>query len=129
MKRSKAREVALQLLYQHDLNKIVPREVIEQFVRDRLTDPDAALFCLGLYDGVTSEQAEIDRKLEMAATNWKLHRMTVVDRNVLRLGAYELLHGTEVGIAIDEAIKLAQRFGGANSGAFVNGVLDRVRQG
>jgi N utilization substance protein B len=107
MNRSKAREVVLQLLYQHDLNKGALRNVIEEFVRGRLGETDAAQFCLTLFDGVVNEQSDIDQKLEAAATNWRLQRMTVVDRNVLRLGAYELLHGTEPGIAIDEAIKLA----------------------
>src|SRR5436309_15268998 len=125
--RSRAREVALQLLYQRDLNPHVPRAEVEKFIRDRLSGGELAAFCLQLFDGVLAEGAEIDRKVQAAALNWRLPRMAVVDRNVLRLGAYELLHGTEPGVAINEAVELARRFGGPSSPAFVNGVLDRIR--
>ena len=129
-RRSRAREVALQLLYQRDLNPRVERQDIERFVRDRLRDPGLEPFALGLYDGVVSHAADIDRRLAGAAANWRLPRMAAVDRNVLRLGGYELLHtpDTPPGVALDEAIELARRYGSADSPAFVNGVLDRLRQ-
>jgi N utilization substance protein B len=130
-RRFRAREVALQLLFQHDLNpKPVPRPAIEQFARDRLTDDaEAAAFCLALYDGVTARRAEIDPKLSATAENWRLNRMLPVDRNVLRLGVYELLFdpaGQPVPVVIDEAIELARRFGSKDSPGFVNGILDRI---
>jgi N utilization substance protein B len=129
-RRSRAREVALQLLYQHDLNPDVARPVIERFVRDRLRDPGLDPFCLGLYDGVVGHVKEIDERLSAAAQNWRLPRMAVVDRNVLRLGAYELCFTPETpaSVTLDEAIELARRYGSAGSPAFVNGVLDRLRQ-
>jgi N utilization substance protein B len=129
-RRSRAREVALQLLFQRDLNKRIDRATLERFVRDRLRDETLVSFCLGLYDGVLAHQADIDRRLSEAAENWRLVRMAAVDRNVLRLGAYELLHTTETppNVALDEAITLARRYGSADSPAFVNGVLDRLRQ-
>jgi N utilization substance protein B len=129
-RRSRAREVALQLLFQRDLNAHVDRAVLERFVRDRLRDETLVPFCLGLYDGVAAHQADIDRRLSEAAENWRLARMAAVDRNVLRLGAYELLHtpDTPPNVALDEAIELARRYGSADSSAFVNGVLDRLRQ-
>ena len=129
-RRSRAREVALQLLYQRDLNPGVERGTLERFVRDRLRDPGLEPFALGLYDGVVAHAADIDRRLGEAATNWRLPRMAAVDRNVLRLGAFELLHAPETppGVALDEAIELARRYGSADSPAFVNGVLDRLRQ-
>src|SRR5690242_21333169 len=129
-RRSRAREVALQLLFQRDLNKRIDRAILERFVRDRLRDETLVPFCLGLYDGVAAHQADIDRRLSEAAENWRLARMPVVDRNVLRLGAYELLHtpDTPPNVALDEAIELARRYGSADSSAFVNGVLDRLRQ-
>jgi N utilization substance protein B len=79
---------------------------------------------------VLANQADIDRRLTEAAENWRLTRMAVVDRNVLRLGAYELLHMPETppNVALDEAIELGRRYGSADSPAFVNGVLDRLRQ-
>lgn len=128
-RRSRAREVALQLLFQHDHNPGVDRAVLEQFVRDRLRNPSLEPFCLSLYDGVLTHLADIDRHLADAAENWRLPRMAAVDRNVLRLGAYELLFApdTPSAVALDEAIELARRYGSADSPAFVNGVLDRVR--
>jgi N utilization substance protein B len=129
-KRSRAREVALQLLFQHDHNPQVARPDIERFVRERLRDPALEPFCLGLYDGVVSHLADIDQRLTQAAENWRLPRMAAVDRNVLRLGAYELLFApqTPAGVALDEAIELARRYGSADSPGFVNGVLDRLRK-
>jgi N utilization substance protein B len=129
-RRSRAREVALQLLFQRDLNQRIDRAAVERFVRDRLRDDNLIPFSLGLYDGVIANQADIDRRLSEAAENWRLVRMAAVDRNVLRLGAYELLHAPETppNVALDEAIELARRYGSADSPAFVNGVLDRLRQ-
>jgi N utilization substance protein B len=131
MRRSRAREVALQLLFQRDHNPGVDRAAVERFVRDRLRDPALEPFALGLYDGVAAHLGEIDQKLGEAAENWRLPRMATVDRNVLRLGAYEVLFtpDTPPSAAIDEAIELARRYGAAESPAFVNGVLDRLRQG
>ena|SRR5438105_2661636 len=129
-KRSRAREVALQLLFQRDHNISVDRERVLRFVRDRLRDPSLEAFCLTLFDGVMQNQEDIDRRLSAAAENWRLVRMAAVDRNVLRLGAFEILFtpDTPAGVVLDEAIELARRFGSADSPAFVNGVLDRLRQ-
>ncbi len=129
-KRSRAREVALQLLFQRDHNPEVDRAAIERFAHDRLREPALEAFCLSLYDGVVSHLAEIDARLTQAAENWRLARMAGVDRNLLRLGAYELLFApdTPAGVALDEAIELARRFGTAESPAFVNGVLDHLLQ-
>ena len=129
-RRSRAREVALQLLFQRDHNPGVDRAAVERFVRDRLRDPGLEPFCLGLYDGVVTHLADIDERLGQAAENWRLPRMAAVDRNVLRLGAYELLFApdTPAGVTLDEAIELARRYGSADSPAFINGVLDRLMQ-
>ena len=129
-RRSRAREVALQLLFQHDFNHRIDRSALERFVRDRLRGETLVPFCLGLYDGAVANRSDIDRRLSEAAENWRLVRMAAVDRNVLRLGAYELLHAPETppNVALDEAIELARRYGSADSPAFVNGVLDRLRQ-
>jgi N utilization substance protein B len=130
-RRSRAREVALQLLFQRDHNPGVGRPAVEQFVRDRLRGDELVPFCLSLYDGVIAHQSEIDRRLAETAENWRLPRMAAVDRNVLRLGSFELLFTTETppAVALNEAIELARRYGSANSPAFVNGVLDKLRQG
>jgi N utilization substance protein B len=129
-RRSRAREVALQLLFQHDLNPGVERAAIKAFVHDRLHNEDLEQFSLSLYDGVLTNGEQIDRQLSEAAQNWRLSRMAAVDRNVLRLGGFELLYtpDTPARVVLDEAIELGRRFGSANSPAFINGVLDRLRQ-
>jgi transcription antitermination protein NusB len=129
-RRSRAREVALQLLYQRDQNPHIGRDAVEAFARERLKDAAMIPFCLKLYDGVGEHAADIDRRLGEAAANWKLQRMAAVDRNVLRLGAFELLFTpqTPQGVVMDEAIELSRRYGSADSPAFVNGVLDKLRQ-
>ena len=128
-RRSRAREVALQLLFQRDANSTVPRKVIDRFARDRLGNPEAEAFCLGLYDGVVRHLTDIDARVTAASENWKLHRMAASDRNVLRLGTYEIAFAqppTPGPVALDEAIELARRYGSKDSPGFVNGVLDKV---
>jgi N utilization substance protein B len=129
-RRSRGREVALQLLFQREHNPKLDRAGIDQFVRERLREETIRKFCLFLYDGVTEQLADIDTKISAAAENWRLSRMPTVDRNILRLGAFELLHmqDTPASVAFDEAIELARRYGTADSSAFVNGVLDRLRR-
>ncbi len=91
-------------------------------------DDAPAAFAEALVRGVAEHQAGIDARLSAASTNWRLERMATVDRIVLRLGAFELLHRPDVpvGTAIDEAVTLAKRFSTAESGAFVNGVLSAI---
>lgn len=130
-RRSRAREVALQLLFQKDQNpKPVPRPAIEKFARDRLGRDAAAVdFCLEVYDQVLANQAAIDARIAATAENWRISRMLPVDRNLLRIGTYEMLHAPEptpAAVAIDEVIELARRYGSADSPAFVNGVLDKI---
>ena len=128
-RRSRAREVALQLLFQHDVNEDVPRPAVALFAHNRLSNPEAEVFCLSLYDGVVRHLAEIDARLTSASENWKLQRMAASDRNVLRLGTYEIIYAAEPTpgpVALDEAIDLARRYGSKDSAAFVNGVLDKV---
>src|SRR6266540_7103096 len=110
-RRSRARAIALQLLFQHDQNPTVNRPAIEAFAHSwSWRDSDLAPFSLALYDGALAHLEEIDRRLTAAAENWRLPRMTAVDRNVLRLGAYELLFtpDTPPAVAFDEAIELAR---------------------
>jgi N utilization substance protein B len=129
-RRSRAREVALQLLFERDHNAHIDRKELERFVHGRLREPDLRTLCLLLYEGVVANLPDIDNRLSAAADNWRLPRMSTVDRNVLRLGAFELLchPDTPPAVAFDEAIELARRFGTADSPAFVNGVLDRLRR-
>ncbi len=125
-RRSRAREVAFQVLYQDDLNPGGDPGARDQFLRNRL-DPESYEFAKELVAGVRRNRAEIDSLLEETAEHWSLARMAATDRNVLRLGAYELLHtDTPERVAVDEAIELAKRYGAARSSQFVNGILDRL---
>jgi N utilization substance protein B len=130
-RRSRAREIAVQLLFWRDMNPTSPRPAVEQFVQDRLHDPDLKPFSLSLYDAVVNRASEIDDLLRRAAENWRLPRMAGVDRNILRLGTAELLAADEhapAAVVINEAIELARRYGSKDSPAFVNGVLDKVNE-
>lgn len=126
--RSRARQVVLQLLYQDDLNPEIAPTAITQFLRKELNrNASLMAFALSLLDGVREHRAELDQVLAGKAENWSLERMGVVDRNILRLGAYEILYaGTPGQVVINEAVELAKQFGAQQSAAFVNGILDRV---
>ena len=126
-RRSRAREVALQVLYQDDLNPGHNPDDDEQFVRNRLHAPELVEFANSLVAGVRRNRQELDHVLAQTADHWSLERMAATDRNVLRLGAYELLWtDTPARVALDEAVELAKRFGTAQSGGFVNGILDHL---
>jgi transcription antitermination protein NusB len=127
LRRSRAREVAFQVLYQDDLNPRNNPAVGDQLIHRRLRADDLAAFARELVAGVRQHRADLDALLEQTAANWSLNRMAATDRNVLRLGAYELLHCDTPGrVVIDEAVELAKRFGSAQSSQFVNGILDQV---
>lgn len=129
-KRSRAREAAVQLLFGRDLNPATSREDVARYLREELQEGDLIAFALGLHDGTVANLAAIDAGLARAAENWGLARMAVIDRNILRLGAYELSHAgdTPAAVVFNEAIELARRYGGADSPGFVNGVLDRYQR-
>ena len=127
LRRSQSREVAFQVLYQDDLNPRNNPAEGDRFIERRLRADDMIAFARELVAGVRKHRAEIDARLEEIAANWTLKRMAATDRNVLRLGAYELLHSdTPPHVAIDESVELAKRFGSAQSPQFVNGILDKV---
>lgn len=125
--RRKARMVVVQILYQDDLNPQHQPSWDEDLIKRRLWRPELVEFGKNLLQGVRQNISELDRRIAAAAENWALSRMAVTDRNVLRLGAYELLYtATPPRVAIDEAVELAKLFGSQQSGQFVNGILDRL---
>jgi N utilization substance protein B len=126
-RRSKAREIAVQMLYQIDVNPDVDAQTVREMIRVQLPDEALRQFAWSLFAGVMEWRARLDAKIESVAENWTLGRMAPTDRNVLRLGAFELLHtDTPHRVVIDEAIELGRKFGTAQSPQFVNGILDRI---
>ncbi len=125
-RRSRAREVALQILFQDDLNAPADAPRTDAFLEARLKSPELVEFARSLVAGVRRNQSELDALLGRTADNWSLERMAATDRNVLRLGAFEILYtDTPDRVAINEAVELAKRFGSAQSAQIVNGILDR----
>ena len=128
--RRKAREFALQMLYQAEASGTPMAEVAASFWEGRDADPEVRAFADRLAAGTTSSLGEIDAILRDSLENWRLERLAIVDRNILRLAVYEFLHETETPpiVVIDEAIEVARRFGGEDSSQFANGILDAVRK-
>jgi N utilization substance protein B len=126
--RSTAREAALQMLYALDTTKLEVERVISDFWREAPGDPEGRDYADDLVRGVMANLDRTDAAIEAASQNWRLERMSRVDRNVLRIGAWELASRLEVprAVILDEAVETAKRFGNEDSGAFVNGVLDRI---
>jgi transcription antitermination factor NusB len=129
-KRTQGRELALQLLYQLDLRgDDVLGEVDSYLEGGSGGDPEVRAFAGELIHGYLDRRVEIDRRIEEVARNWQLRRMAAIDRNILRLGAYELLYRNDIPplVAINEAIEIAKKYSTKNSGPFVNGILDNIR--
>ncbi len=132
--RTRARELALQFLFQVDFQGDAYASELDRFLDEQLHGkPDtteAKIYARELVRGVIEHRAAIDALLGKAASNWEVDRMAAVDRNALRIGCYELLHGEDIPpkVAINEAIELGKRFSTEASGAFVNGILDRIRK-
>jgi len=127
-KRRKARELALQALYQVDFYGASPGGPLELFWEDQGAGGEILEFAKNLVEGVVAHREEIDRLVEDHSEHWKLSRMSRVDRNILRLAVLEFLEMPDIPckVTIDEAIELGKRFGTSESGAFINGILDHV---
>ena len=129
--RSQGREAALTALYQLDLSGELGDDSVAPPIREEEAPlEDAREFARQVVAGVREHVGDLDVELETVAINWEVDRMAVIDRNVLRIGAYELLHCKDIppAVAINEAVLLAQKFSTKDSGAFVNGILDRIRE-
>ncbi len=128
-RRSIAREFALQFLYQLDLRGEEVVEDLSEFLRDATRDRQVQEFALRLITGTKDLRPELDETLSKVARNWDLRRMATLDRNILRMAIFELLYCDDipVRVSINEGIDLGKKFSTANSGAFINGILDRVK--
>jgi N utilization substance protein B len=128
--RSQCREWALQFLYQADFYGDRSREDVERFWSHFHPEgPGVPAYLKELVNGVAAHREELDALIARYSEHWRLERMTVVDRNLLRLAAFELLYQPKIPpkVVINEAVELAKRFGSEDSGAFVNGILDQIR--
>ena len=127
--RREARELALQCLYQWDQQGPDDgRELATQYLESRAASPDSRKYAAKLLEHYWDHALAIDERIAICADNWSVHRMSVIDRNILRLAVTELNHMAAVPsrVILDEAIELAKRFSTEKSGSFVNGILDRV---
>ncbi len=130
-KRTKAREFALQVLYQMDITHDDVGVSLGSFWQSLEEDLDTELkdFTEALVKGVAQNLKTIDAKITQFAANWKLERMAVVDRNILRLGCFELLFREDIPpkVSINEGVELAKKYSGPDAGKFVNAILDKVK--
>ena len=117
------------LLYELDYRPSDLAAVLQEFWRDRVVPPEVRAFADALVRGTAEKLAELDGTIEANAAHWSLARIAPVERNILRLAAYELLFRDDIPerVAINEAIELAKQYGSEESGAFVNGILDQIR--
>lgn len=118
------------MLFQIDLSGVEPAEVYAQFWEAHDTEADVRVFSQELVDGVYAARDQLDARIAQASERWRLNRMAVVDRNILRMALYEMNRRpqTPAAVVIDEAIEVARRFGTEDSARFVNGMLDALRR-
>jgi N utilization substance protein B len=128
-KRREGREAAVQFLVYCDLNRGAGLSSAAEFWELRPAGNAIRVFALKLVEGVLEKRSEVDERISRYAENYELGRLAVVDRNILRLAIYEMLHRSDIPpiVSINEAVEIAKRFGSQESGRFVNGILDRVK--
>jgi N utilization substance protein B len=129
-KRRQARELAAQFLYQHEITGGSVEEALSFFWQTQLDVPDSVKsFAEELIRGTTEKRAEIDERIKKYTEHWELQRIAAVDRNILRLAIYEMMFREDIPpvVSINEAVDIAKKFSTGESGAFVNGILDRLK--
>ena len=130
-RRTLAREHALKILYQFDITKRPIEAVVESYWNAEETkDHEIITYANLLAQGVSGHIKDIDLKISDYATNWQIKRMAIIDRNVMRIGLYELQYTTDIPpkVAINEAVELAKKYGDLESSKFVNGILDKIHK-
>ncbi|MGR3219808.1 MAG: transcription antitermination factor NusB [Candidatus Anammoxibacter sp.] len=127
-KRTRAREVALQALYQLEANRNGEYTELDTFFAEQNLAPEVLNFTTSLVAGCRSHKKEIEEKIASISDNWDIHRMAIIDRCILQLSVYELIYRDDIPpkVSINEAIDLAKKFSTENSGTFVNGILDKI---
>lgn len=118
------------MLFQLDMAGGVPAEVYPHFWKEHEAELEVKEFAQGLVEGVMKEREALDRVISGSVDNWRIERMAVVDRNILRVAVYELawLPETPSVVVLDEAIEVGKKYGSEQSGSFINGILDSVRK-
>ena len=126
--RRKARELALQMLYQHDMSGNAPEMIVSTFEDLQKSKPNTREFATKIFKGTVDNLPKIDEMIVQQADNWRIERMAVVDRNIIRMSIYEFLYENDTPklVIIDEAIEIAKRFGTQKSSQFINGILDGI---
>ncbi len=126
--RTRAREVALQFIYRLDLMGFDKLSETEDYLREAELEDGVRDYARSLIVGVHENWERLNQEISLAAQNWDLGRMAVVDRNILRVGAYELLYREDVPpkVVVNEAVELGKRFSTEQTGSFVNGILDSI---
>jgi transcription antitermination protein NusB len=129
--RRKSREAALKVLYALDVTGQTAEQGLAAYFQNFAEEGESAEFTNALVRGVAEHLEQLDEVIRAASQNWRLERMARVDRNILRLAAFELLHVPTVPrrVSLNEAIELGKRYGAEDSPAFVNGILDRIAAG
>ena len=127
--RRRGREVALQVLYQREFNRVEVQEVLKLFWNNFEVLKGAMDFSERIIRGVEQHREDLDRIIEKYSFNWKIDRMAHVDRAILRIATYEILYCDDIPprVAINEAIDIGKKYGSEDSGAFINGILDKVK--
>jgi N utilization substance protein B len=128
-KRRKSRELAMQALFYMDICPGDSSDQLDSYVRNFSPSKDALPFFLDIVKGVVESKKNIDWVIEQFSSNWKIHRMSCVDRNILRVAVFEVLYRPDipVKVSINEAIDIGKKFGTHESGPFINGILDSIR--
>ncbi|HVM33421.1 MAG TPA: transcription antitermination factor NusB [bacterium] len=126
----RTRELALQMLFQMDLGTVRLKDLEENFLPQASAPENAKILALQMVRNTWDKLADIDQQLRARAENWDLARMAAVDRNILRLAAFEILYDAEVprSVAINEAIEIVKKFSTDDSSKFVNGILDKLER-
>ena len=126
--RRKAREIVVQLLYQMEVNPVEPHEALELFWKGTAASQPVKEFVGRIVEGVHGKQEEIDNLIKKHSEHWRLERMDRVDKSILRMAIFEIMFCDDipVKVAMNEAVDLGKKFGAEESGAFINGILDKI---
>lgn len=131
MKRRRAREYALQLLFQLDVTRgKLTDKLMKDFWKDTKEDNDIKEFANSLIRGTTENIAEIDKIIKKSAEHWSIGRMAIIDRNIIRCAAYELLYRADIppSVTINEALEISKKYSSEDSASFINGILDKIQK-